>query len=131
MQKLEAHTFNRSARESSYDWDTLLDGGIYQLSKGDGADDDFDCEVITFQALARNAAKRKNESQPDAAQHIGVRTQTVKGDTKDAEGKFEDVGLIIQAVPASTLPKRERKPKAEGAAKKGGKKKAAASAPSA
>lgn len=125
MKVLENHSFTRSAAATSgtYDWDTLLDGQIYQLTKGSGEDADYDCKGSNFRTMAKNACKRRNEGKPEA-EHIGVRTQILRTDK-------EETGLIIQAVPASTLPKREVSEEAKAkaakarAAKKAAKAKAA------
>lgn len=86
MKTLTSHTFTRAARESSYEWDKMLDGGIYQLEQGDGKD--YECKTLTFCSLIRAAAKKRNKS---------VRTQAVTDD------KGNDKGVIVQAVPLGSL----------------------------
>ena len=43
-------------RRSKYDWDSIFDGNIYVLSRGD----DFDCSVASFRTQAYNAARTRN-----------------------------------------------------------------------
>jgi hypothetical protein len=75
MEKLTSYTFNESnAKKSEYDWDTLLDGGIYKLVSGE----DFKCKPGSFRTIATNAAKKLGK---------GVRINKVEG------------GLVIQAYP--------------------------------
>lgn len=50
---------------SLYDWDTLLDGNIWECTKGV----DFNCNCVSFCAAARNAAKKRK---------VKVETRTVK-----------------------------------------------------
>ncbi len=59
---------------ASYDWATLLDGKIRQLTEGE----DYSCKAATFCTLLRNHAKKAG---------VSVRTTKVEG------------GLVIQAVP--------------------------------
>ncbi len=41
--------------EKIYDWESLLDGQIYQMVKGE----DYDCKTLTVQAMARNQAAKR------------------------------------------------------------------------
>lgn len=60
--------------KGTHDWDSLLDGQIWQLTAGT----DYNCKTSTFASLARNQAKKKK---------LGLRTNKVEG------------GIVIQAVP--------------------------------
>lgn len=44
-----------TARGSKYDWDTLFDGKIYKLVKGD----DFECDLESFRVQAYGAARNR------------------------------------------------------------------------
>ena len=44
-----------TARGSKYDWDTLFDGKIYKLIKGD----DFVCDLESFRVQAYGAARNR------------------------------------------------------------------------
>lgn len=91
MKALSTFTFSRSTtRESKYDWNKLLDGGIYQLTEGD----DYTCKPETMITIARTAAKKRG---------LTIKAQKVDG------------GLVIQAIKpeakpaAATTPKSSKK----------------------
>lgn len=44
-----------TARGSKYDWDTLFDGQIYKLTKGE----DFECDLESFRVQAYGAARNR------------------------------------------------------------------------
>lgn len=50
-----------------YDWDTILNGNTWALTKGE----DFECSVDGFRSAARNAATKRN---------VAIRTK-IEGDT--------------------------------------------------
>lgn len=56
MKTLKTFDFALSGR-SRYDWDTLLDGTIYQMTEGE----DFDCKVNTLTTLLRDRAKKRGK----------------------------------------------------------------------
>lgn len=71
MKTLKTFTFtNGGAR--GYDWDTLLDGGIYQMKEGE----DYICKAETVKFLAKARAKTKG---------LTVQVQKIEG------------GLVLQA----------------------------------
>ena len=63
---------------SSYDWDTILDGKIRQLTHGE----EYDCKTGTIVMMARNRAKKRG---------LGVRTTKVADEEKGTEG------VVLQA----------------------------------
>lgn len=68
--------------ESSYDWDKLLDGNIFQLEAGE----DFDCKVGTFRMMANARAHKRGK----------ILKSTVKTDEKTGKSF-----VIIQAEDAT------------------------------
>lgn len=60
MKTLQKYDFKTAENRSDYPWDKILDGGIYQLEKGEGKD--FECEVTTFTTLARVRAQKRNKN---------------------------------------------------------------------
>jgi len=64
---LDSYTFASKGRQGRYDWPSLLDGRIHELTKGD----DFDCKPESVRNGARQAA---------TAHGKGIRT-AVTGDT--------------------------------------------------
>lgn len=76
MKTLKAFDFRTSTR-SRYDWDRLLDGGVYQLIEGD----DIAGKLGNFVVLAARQAAKRGKT---------LRRQ------KTEDGK----GLVIQAVEA-------------------------------
>lgn len=77
MKALKSFDFGSSNR-GSYDWDKILDGGIYELIQGQ----DYECTSSTMQTMSRNQAKARNK---------GVRI------SKNAD----ETGLVVQAYDAS------------------------------
>lgn len=53
MEKLKQYEFKSGS--GTYDWDTILDGGIYRLTPGD----DFTCTPKSFNLMARTQAKKR------------------------------------------------------------------------
>lgn len=88
MKKLNKFEFSAAASRSSYEWDTLLDGGFYLLKHGE----DYDCEFKTIYAMTRNKAAARGQS---------VKVQEVrcndKGQIGENEKDFPNVGVVIQA----------------------------------
>lgn len=66
--------------EAIYDWDKLLDGGIYSMESGT----DFTCKDATFATLVRNAARKAGK--------------TVQTQKEEKDGK---VSIVICATAAS------------------------------
>jgi hypothetical protein len=52
---LKLDTFPAAPSQSRYDWETLLNGDIWKLSRGT----DFGGKTVTFVANAREQAKRR------------------------------------------------------------------------
>jgi hypothetical protein len=76
MKSLESFEFTAPVGKAEYEWDKLLDGGIYQLAEGD----DYHCKTATFRVMAAKQARKKGNI---------VRVNKVEG------------GLVIQAVEAT------------------------------
>ncbi len=55
MEKLESYEFKLNYGNSRYDWDTLLDGGVYRLVRGT----DFDVNPKSVRSAAIIAAKAR------------------------------------------------------------------------
>lgn len=79
MKVLASYEFKATVAKATYDWAKLLDGGIYQVTKGD----DFECKTSTFAMMSRMRAKKLGKT---------VRISKVDDDT-----------LVIQAVPAAVV----------------------------
>ena len=45
----------KTMRASKYDWDSLFDGEIYKVTKGD----DFECDIESFRVQAYGAARNR------------------------------------------------------------------------
>lgn len=75
MQTLKSFEFVATARQSSYDWAKILDGGIHQLTEGE----DYTCKRANFCLMAKKKAK---------ALMLNVVINRVEG------------GLVLQASPA-------------------------------
>jgi len=84
MKKLTKFEFSGGIGDSTYDWNKLLDGSIYQLEQGDGKD--YECTTATFSTLARSAAKKRGK--------------TLKTEKTES-------GIVIQAVEATAEQKKE------------------------
>ena len=98
MKTLKTFEFATTGRKGSYEWDKLLDGGIYQLEHGK----DFDAKPETVIALARAAAKKAGKK---------LKASKVEG------------GVVIQAIApaaAKAVPAPAAKPPAPTATKEGG-----------
>ena len=70
----------RSGRSATYDWDSILNGNVNVLAKGD----DFDCEVKSFESQARRTAAER-----------GLKVEIRTGPNDD----LADGELAIQASP--------------------------------
>jgi len=57
MQVLKEYTFLGRGKRSAYDWATLLDGRIHELTKGE----DFACTAASFRNSARAAALKQDQ----------------------------------------------------------------------
>lgn len=90
--------------EKIYDWDTLLDGQIYEMVK----DEDYSCKTLTIQAMVRNqAAKRGLGIRVSAGKEDGVekvRFQAFELSEEEKENRRK----------ASELRKAERATKKQG-----------------
>lgn len=84
MKKLNKFEFSGGVGDSTYDWNKLLDGNIYQLEQGEGKD--YECTTQTFSTLARSAAKKRGKT---------LKTEKT------------DDGIVIQAVEATAEQKKE------------------------
>lgn len=57
MKTLKKFDFGSSTR-GSYDWDTILSGGIVQLESGS----DYECKDLTMSSLIRNKARKSGKT---------------------------------------------------------------------
>lgn len=57
MKALKKFEFPDRSSRAVYDWDNLLDGKIYQATKGE----DFDCEIATFTMMLRDRSKKRGK----------------------------------------------------------------------
>lgn len=94
MKTLKKFEFKSLADRATYDWEKLLDGGIYQMSAGDPdgdgkGDGDYHCKTATFATLCRTAARRRGKV---------VRTNVAEADEKAG---LPFGGIVIQANEAS------------------------------
>lgn len=56
MKTRENFTFRRQVAERTHDWDKLLDGGTYQLDKGE----DYDCKSETMRVMAYSQGGKRD-----------------------------------------------------------------------
>jgi hypothetical protein len=98
-QVLDSYEFPETVAfgHSSYDWDTLLDGKIYQLKQGE----DFECKMQTMALLTRKNAKKR-----------GFKVRVSKKD--DTTLVIQQVGVDENAETPETAPAA---PQANGTAK--------------
>tara|TARA_R110002020_G_scaffold176207_3_gene368307 strand:- start:73 stop:405 length:333 start_codon:yes stop_codon:yes gene_type:complete len=67
-----------TSRGSKYDWDTLFDGKIYKLIKGD----DFECDLESFRVQAYGAARNRGLTfRSTKLSETELAVQAVKGST--------------------------------------------------
>lgn len=93
MKTLETFDFGSAGvSRASYDWDTILDGNVHVMVKGE----DFDCKPITLKSRARAVA-----------QNMGVKVRTASD---------EDGNVVIQSYEAGAETEFDKKRQA--AAKK-------------
>ena len=79
MKTLNTFEFRSFTHGGRYDWDTILDGKIHQLTQGE----DYHTEkTSTFSSLARNQAKKRGGTVRTTAVEGGVVMQFVKEKAK-------------------------------------------------
>lgn len=63
-----------SRTESTYPWEKILDGGIYELKEGE----DFKCKVATFSTLCRTQASKMHKTVKIGNVEGGIVVQATK-----------------------------------------------------
>lgn len=109
-QKLKTFEFKSFGSGKKHDWATLLDGSIYQLTKGE----DYDCEDQTMRMMAYKAGRTMGKQVKVAACEGGVVIQA-----EDAtEEQIAEWNVTAEATKAKQKEKRDAA-KAEKEAGKG------------
>lgn len=107
MKTLKKFEFKQSVGKALYDWDKLLDGGIYELSKGEGKD--FTCNTQTIRMMAYKQAEKRG---------LGVRVHVIDGE------EIETPTVTLQAYEMTAEEKEEKQKNREArkatSAKEGG-----------
>lgn len=84
MEKLKKFEFPAFGAESTYDWEKLLDGGIYKLTSGE----DFNCKPVTFGSLCRGQAGKRHKtvkiSTVDEGNAVVMQATEMTGEQVDA-----------------------------------------------
>lgn len=84
MKSLQDFSFTKRGGKGAYDWYKILDGGIYQLSKGE----DFECEASTFGLMARTNASKQNKnikiSQDEKAGTVVLQATPMSAEEREA-----------------------------------------------
>jgi hypothetical protein len=101
MKSLQDFSFQKKGGKGAYDWYKILDGGIYQLTKGE----DFECEASTFGLMARTNASKQNKnirvSQDEEAGTVVLQATPMSPEEKEANqaklAKQKEIAAIKRA----------------------------------
>lgn len=106
MKSLQDFSFTKKGGKGAYDWYKILDGGIYQLTKGE----DFECEPSTFGLMARTNAAKQNKnikvSQDEKAGTVVLQATPMTPEEKEANqaklAKQKEIASIKRAEKRAT-----------------------------